>query len=85
MKSFAILSMMLVCVETHAMDSADKFNSALLEGINKDVKDDVNDKFQKKPTSRAPASVESTIETDSGQEDQKFNKMNVKQIGPSKW
>lgn len=82
MRLFFVISLLL-SMSAFAKDTVLKFNDALIDQIHKDVNDEVNDGFQKKSVLRGPASVQP--DTQSAQEDQKFEKMNIKQIGPNKW
>ena len=58
------------------------FNKTLIDTVKKDIQKENVDAFKKKAEpSRGPASVD----VNEIQEDQKFDKMNNRQTGPSKW
>ncbi len=61
------------------------FNKVLLNAVEKDVKDEHNDKFRK--VGRGPASVEEDVQEDRFVDDtKKIDRSNFRQIGgPSKW
>jgi hypothetical protein len=61
------------------------FNKVLLNGVQKDIKDEHNDRFRK--VGRGPASVEEDVQEDRIiDETKKIDKSNFRQIGgPSKW
>ena len=61
------------------------FNRALIEGVKKDIEADNDDAFKKKVPMRGPASVEAAHPSGVPKDEKRIEKMNIKQIGPSKW
>lgn len=70
---------------TASASEVKKFNDALIKGVQKDLETDNVDSFKKPTPSRAPASVEANHPGDMPKDEQKFNKMNQKQLGNSSW
>lgn len=63
------------------------FNKILIQNVQTDIKNDNIHSFEKGSLRRAPASVveEEGQSDETIKEDQKFDKMNNRQIGPNKW
>ncbi len=82
MKPFLIL---VIFISTLALaDEIKDFNKVLLQGVRKDIKNENNDSF-KRPAARGPASVQEADIEPHIEEDKKIDKMNIKQLGSSKW
>lgn len=81
MKTIILFSLIILPSLTFATD----FTKVILEDLKSDYKKH-EDSYQKK-SSRAPASVNTDSERlqDQINQDKKMEKINFKQIGPSKW
>jgi len=77
--AFTLLNLSFAALAKEVKD----FNKILIQNVQKDIRNDNDQQFKSKPVSRGPASVEANENTI--QEDQKIDKMNIRQIGPNKW
>lgn len=85
MKSFSLLLLLVFSQSTFAK-GIKEFNYKLLEEVQKDIKKDPDTRFRKASTlNRGPASVPTQSSDGPIQEENKIDKMNIRQIGPNKW
>jgi hypothetical protein len=80
---FVLLTLSLTAFAKEVKD----FNKELIQNVQKDIRNDNIHSFEKGSLRRGPASVveEDGQPVDKIEEVQKFDKMNVRQIGPNKW
>jgi len=84
MKIF-FLSLFVLSPSAFAKEVKD-FNKELIQNVQKDIKNDNIQAFEKSKPGRFPASViEEGQPAKSIDEEMKFDKMNNRQIGPNKW
>jgi hypothetical protein len=83
MKYSIIGILALISVSAFARDVKD-FNKALIADVQKDINTD-NDQALKSRTSRGPASVVEDVSQPVEQEENKFEKRNIRQTGSQKW
>ncbi len=79
---FAFTFLSLLALATDVKD----FNRALLQDVKKEASDTTNEHYRKTAPIRGPASVGGPEkEAIHSAEEKKIDKMNIKQLGPSKW
>lgn len=83
MKYSIIAILAFLSLSTFARDVKD-FNKALINDVQKDINTD-NDQALKSRSFRGPASVEEDVSHPIEQEDNKFEKRNIRQTGSQKW
>ena len=79
-----ILSFLILGLNMAQAKEVRNFNKVLIENVQSDLKTQNDDQFKKK-VGRAPASIESEVNENRIKEDNKIDKMNIRQIGSSKW
>lgn len=84
MKTIIALSLVLFSSLTSAKEMRD-FNKILINGVQKDLDTQNDQRFKTKEARRGPASVEADVEGSQIEETQKVEKSNFRQIGPNKW
>lgn len=84
MKSIILAITLSFSISSFANDIKE-FNYKLLEEVQRDIKKDPEGKFRKKDIIRGPASVQETPSNAPIMEENRIDKMNIRQIGPNKW